>query len=69
MLCDFKYQGLFIVCIVVYYNEYANINFLDQDKLGAVHLLCHTILASSGPPPTPLAYCVIVWLTPYPPHV
>ena len=36
--------------------------------LGAVHLLCQTILASSGPPPTPLSYCVIVWLTPpYPP--
>ena len=38
--------------------------------LGAVHLLRHTIFTSSGPPPTPLSYCVIVWLTPpYPPHV
>ena len=38
--------------------------------LGAVHLLCHTILASSGPPPPLKSYCVIIWLTPpYPPHV
>ena len=36
----------------------------SQYMLGAVHLLCHTILASSGPPPTPLSYCVIVWLNP-----
>ena len=38
--------------------------------LGAVHLLCHSISASSGPaPPPPQSYCVIIWFTPPPPHM
>ena len=32
----------------------------SNSKIGAVHLFCHTILASSGPPPASLSYCVIV---------